>query len=130
MRPAELSAVYRIGQVRGQAVAPEHPAKRGAEQHPQDVGSARRRNEGGSSGDLFRPVHTQMSAEPSVDELIRRIPSSLFKYSAISGERLEWMRRLIVDSELYFTPPRFFNDPLDFQITPSFDADPRQNSSR
>lgn len=63
-----------------------------------------------------------MGAEPSIDDLIRRMPSSLFKYSAISGQRLEWMRRLIVDSELYFTPPRFFNDPLDFKITPSFDA--------
>jgi hypothetical protein len=60
--------------------------------------------------------------DPGISELENRIPQSLFKYSGLSGERLEWMRKLIVDSELYFTPPSKFNDPLDCRISPRFDA--------
>jgi hypothetical protein len=32
------------------------------------------------------------------------------------------MRRLVVDSELYFAAPSLFNDPLDFKIATSFEA--------
>ncbi|MCZ6561444.1 MAG: DUF2971 domain-containing protein [Deltaproteobacteria bacterium] len=54
--------------------------------------------------------------------LLERIPPSLYKYSGLSGKRIEWMRRLIVDSELYFARPSAFNDPLDCRIPPSYDA--------
>jgi Protein of unknown function (DUF2971) len=67
-----------------------------------------------------------MSGEPTLDELVARIPSALFKYSGLysapDGDRLEWMRALIVESRLFFPAPRNFNDPLDFKIAPTFDA--------
>jgi hypothetical protein len=50
------------------------------------------------------------------------MPPVFYKYSGLSGDRLEWMRRLIVQSELYFAPPRAFNDPLDCRIAPNFNA--------
>jgi len=41
---------------------------------------------------------------------------------SVSGERMEWARKLIVDSTLFFAPPSFFNDPLDCRIPPTFDG--------
>lgn len=64
----------------------------------------------------------KLSADSTVDALLKRIPSSLYRYSGLGGERLEWMRRLVVESELYFAAPSLFNDPLDFKIPTSFDA--------
>lgn len=66
--------------------------------------------------------HSDIHDDPSLDDLIRRIPPSLFKYSGLSGDRLEWMRRLIVDSELYFASPSSFNDPLDCRIPTRFEG--------
>ncbi len=62
--------------------------------------------------------------DTSTTDLLKRMPPSLYKYSGLSGKRIEWMRRLIVDSELYFAPPSKFNDPLDCRIPPSYDASP------
>jgi hypothetical protein len=64
----------------------------------------------------------KVSADSSVDALLKRIPSSLYRYSGLGGDRLEWTRRLVVDSEWYFAAPSLFNDPLDFKIATSFDA--------
>jgi hypothetical protein len=66
--------------------------------------------------------HSDIHDDPSVDELIRQIPPEIYKYSGLSGDRLEWMRRLIVDSELYFASPSSFNDPLDCRIPTRFEA--------
>jgi Protein of unknown function (DUF2971) len=55
------------------------------------------------------------------------MPSVLYHYSGLlSGDRLEWMRRLIVESIFYFAPPSEFNDPLDCRIPPTFDATPQE----
>lgn len=64
----------------------------------------------------------KLSADSTVDALLKRIPSSLYRYSGLGGERLEWMRRLVVESELYFAAPSLFNDPLDFKIPTNCDA--------
>jgi DUF2934 family protein/DUF2971 family protein len=90
-----------------------------------EIFQARGEQHGEDWADWFQAERHIRLTEPTLDELIARIPSALFKYSGLDGERLEWMRRLIVDSQLFFTPPRYFNDPLDFRITPSFDA-PRE----
>lgn len=68
------------------------------------------------------PEERKLSADSSVDALLKRIPSSLYRYSGLGGEQLEWMRRLVVDSEWYFAAPSLFNDPLDFKIPTSFEA--------
>lgn len=68
------------------------------------------------------PEERKMSADSSVDALLKRIPSSLYRYSGLGGDRLEWTRRLVVDCEWYFPAPSLFNDPLDFKIATSFDA--------
>ena len=60
--------------------------------------------------------------DAAVGMLLRRIPASLYKYSGVSGPRLEWMRKLIVDSMLYFASPTAFNDPLDCRVPPRYDA--------
>ena len=59
-----------------------------------------------------------------MSELLKRLPQSLYKYSSLSGSRLGWMRRLLLDSELYFPSSGSFNDPLDCRIPPCFDASP------
>jgi hypothetical protein len=60
--------------------------------------------------------------DPTVLEALGRMPPLLYHYSGLSGDRLEWMRKLIVESKLYFAPPSAFNDPLDCRIPPTFDA--------
>jgi hypothetical protein len=61
-------------------------------------------------------------SDPTVLDALRRMPPVFYKYSGLSGYRLEWIGRLIVQSELYFAPPRAFNDPLDCHIAPNFNA--------
>lgn len=63
------------------------------------------------------PVHSPSETDAAFESLMRRLPSKLYKYSGVSGPRLEWIRRLLLDSELYFTPPSTFNDPLDCRIS-------------
>jgi hypothetical protein len=54
------------------------------------------------------PEERKLSADSSVDALLKRIPSSLYRYSRLAGDRLEWIRRLVVDSEWYFPAPSLF----------------------
>ena len=63
-----------------------------------------------------------MDHNQSITEQLKRMPEALYKYSGLSGPRLGWMRDLIVESKLYFAKPNSFNDPLDCQIPPSYDA--------
>jgi hypothetical protein len=51
-----------------------------------------------------------------------RLPKWLYRYQSVSGERMEWIRRLLIDSNLYFTPSRAFNDPLDCRISSDFNS--------
>ena len=50
------------------------------------------------------------------------LPATTYKFSGLSGQRLEWIRALIVASKLYFARPSSFNDPLDCRVPPSFEA--------
>ena len=50
-----------------------------------------------------------------INSLLDSIPEKLYRYSAMAG-REEWLKRLIVDSELYCISPAEFNDPLDCKI--------------
>jgi Protein of unknown function (DUF2971) len=69
---------------------------------------------------LRRP--SDLGNDETVTALVESIPPVLYKYSGLSEDRFDWMRRLIVDSELYFVPPSAFNDPLDCRIPPSYNA--------
>lgn len=53
-----------------------------------------------------------VSAELAVDS--EATPTVLYKYRGMAGDALDFTRRLIVDSELYFAAPTTFNDPFDF----------------
>jgi len=60
------------------------------------------------------PVDLQEGTEAPLPSEI--LPRALYRYAGVSREepdRLEGIRRLLVESELYFTSPRTFNDPLD-----------------
>jgi Protein of unknown function (DUF2971) len=59
---------------------------------------------------------------PRVESLLADLPKQLFKYSAISGDHLGWMKSLVIDSQLYFAKPSSFNDPFECRIPPSFVA--------
>jgi hypothetical protein len=63
-----------------------------------------------------------LANDPSITELLERLPDRLYKFSGLSGDRLDWMKRLIVGCELYFATPSSFNDPLDCRVTARFEA--------
>jgi len=50
------------------------------------------------------------------------LPTHLYRYSGISGERLDWIRKVILESELYFPSPAKFNDPFDCKIPVNYRA--------
>src|SRR5262249_30709338 len=62
------------------------------------------------------------SDDQQVTALLNRLATNLYKYSGLSGDRLNWIRQLLVDCKLYFASRTQFNDPLDCQVPPSFDA--------
>lgn len=49
--------------------------------------------------------------DPKVDPA--PTPPVLYRYIGVKGERLEWLRRLLQDSDLYFPRCSEFNDPFD-----------------
>jgi hypothetical protein len=60
--------------------------------------------------------------EDRLSNLVRQLPPILYKYSGLSGPRLEWIRDLIVHSRLYFAKPSQLNDPFECRIPPDFEA--------
>jgi hypothetical protein len=56
------------------------------------------------------------------DDVMARLPRNLYRYSGIGGERLKWLRELLVDNRMFFPSPRQFNDPLDCRVEPDFKA--------
>lgn len=40
-------------------------------------------------------------------------PHHLYKFHAVQGERMEWLRQLIQEGKFYFSRPADFNDPFD-----------------
>jgi hypothetical protein len=63
-----------------------------------------------------------LAQDPALYDLVRCVPPVLYRYSALAGDRLEWIRQLLVESRLYFASPATFNDPFDCRITPNFEA--------
>ena len=56
-----------------------------------------------------------------------RLPDTFYKYMRVDDEqRLEWLRRLLVDGELYFASSAELNDPFECAIAPSFAASEAQ----
>src|SRR5262245_34276602 len=49
---------------------------------------------------------------PRIDE----VPSTLYRCCGVSAERLEWLRRIIIKTEIYFPKISSFNDPLDCRV--------------
>ena len=50
-------------------------------------------------------------------------PISLFKYRSLSEEKdKERFKEMFEDHKVWFSRPKDFNDPFEFQFTPSFDA--------
>lgn len=68
------------------------------------------------------PTHADLTNDPRITEFAQRIPLKLYRYINIAGHRMDWARRLVVDSELFFPRPSSFNDPLDCRIPPTFQA--------
>ena len=63
------------------------------------------------------------ATDQRVRSLGERLPYTLYKYLRVDDEqRLEWLRRLLVDGELYFASSAELNDPFECAIAPSFAA--------
>lgn len=54
--------------------------------------------------------------------LLRRLPRVLYRYSSLAGDHMERVKRVLLQSELYFASYTKFNDPLDCRITLDFKA--------
>jgi hypothetical protein len=50
------------------------------------------------------------------------MPSVLYRFTSLAGDHRDRIKRLLVQSELYFAPRTAFNDPLDCRVTLSFSA--------
>ena len=64
-----------------------------------------------------------IATDQRVQSLAERLPDTFYKYMHVDDEqRLEWLRRLLVDGELYFASSAELNDPFECAIAPSYDA--------
>ena len=51
----------------------------------------------------------------------------LYRYTTLAGDGMAWFTKLVLESEMYFTPYNKLNDPLDGTVRPIFDdATPEQ----
>jgi len=48
--------------------------------------------------------------------MVSEDPKVLYRYRHLHGDHLEWTKRIITDSVLYFASPLSFNDPFDCKI--------------
>jgi hypothetical protein len=60
------------------------------------------------------------SADDLLERTLSSLPAALYRYYGVSSGRMEWIRRLVVDSDLYFTTSSTFNDPLDCRVACHF----------
>jgi len=67
-----------------------------------------------------KPVNIE--SDLSYASMLAAIPTHLYRYHGVSSDRMEWIRRLLVHSELYFTSSSTFNDPLDCRISFDFNS--------
>jgi len=56
----------------------------------------------------------------SIQNFVGKIPPYLYQYRSLEGERKVWIKDLITKSNLYFSKPSQFNDPLDCRISLDF----------
>ncbi len=59
------------------------------------------------------PTELPEGAEKPFSSVLLSMPRALYRYAGVAGDRLEWIRKLLIESQLYFTSPQTFNDPLD-----------------
>ena len=59
---------------------------------------------------------------PLVTQLLDRMPPKLYKYCRVSDGRIDWIKRYLLSSELYFSSIANFNDPIDCNVPFSFDS--------
>ena len=68
-----------------------------------------------------------IATDQRVQSVGKRLPDTFYKYMRVDDEqRLEWLRRLLVDGELYFASSAELNDPFECAIAPSFAASEAQ----
>ena len=60
----------------------------------------------------------------AIMKALKNMPPTLYKYCGVRNGRIDWIKRYLLGSELYFSPMTSFNDPLDCRIPMSFDASP------
>src|SRR6266581_3321932 len=63
-------------------------------------------------------------ADTIITRTLKRMPAKLYKYCGVHNNRISWIKRYLLDSELYFSSISAFNDPLDCRIPFIFDAPP------
>ena len=54
--------------------------------------------------------------------MMARMPQALYRYSGASGDRMKWIHAALVESNVFFSAPSGFNDPLDCRVPFNFDA--------
>lgn len=55
-------------------------------------------------------------------------PTHFYKYRSLAADSLEFTRRIVCESELWFSQPKSFNDPFDTCPTFSFDSTPDERA--
>ena len=71
------------------------------------------------------PIDPPVGAVTQASSASKSVPRVLYRYAGASEVRLQWIRRLLIASELYFTSPRTFNDPFDCRgVSIEFAASP------
>ena len=64
-----------------------------------------------------------IATDQRVQSLAERVPDTFYTCRRVDDEqRLEWLRRLLVDGELYFASSAELNDPFECALAPSYDA--------
>nr|NJM00894.1 hypothetical protein [Desulfobacula sp.] len=53
---------------------------------------------------------------------VTELPTYLYQYKSLEGERMSWAKEFITTKEFYFSSAEEFNDPLDCKIEPIFDT--------
>lgn len=56
-------------------------------------------------------------------------PSHFYRYRSLGGEAAEFVKKIICDSELYFSEPSAFNDPFDCRPSFLFEASDKEKES-
>lgn len=63
-------------------------------------------------------------ADTIITKTLKDTPPKLYRYCGVRSGRIDWIKRYLLNSELYFSSMTSLNDPLDCRIPVSFDASP------